>query len=116
MTTNTNTPRPTHFIVQSAHTHMPNSCWGRYCRVAVLEVEQGLDSVAMISDHARGCVRVVATWEKCHVGKTERDAASRAHRAAVEMAAELNAKAEALRAFVEAHSAGTMACLVGEGE
>lgn len=83
---------PTHFIVQTAAAQMPNSCWGVYKRVAVLEVEAGLERVSSISERARGCVRVVETWEKLNVGKTSRCAYSRALAAAQALAAELNAK------------------------
>jgi hypothetical protein len=58
------------FIIQTAAAHMPSSCkWGPYRRVAVLEVRDGVEWVAMISDRARGVVRVVATWERCNVGR-----------------------------------------------
>lgn len=70
---------------------MPNSCWGRYRRVAVLEVETGTVP-AMISGRARGVVRVVQTWEKRHVGTTDRCAYERAVAEAQELAAELNSE------------------------
>lgn len=81
---------PTHFIVQSSSAHMPQSCWGRYRRVAVLEVHAGVERVAMISQRARGVVRVVATWEKRFAGTSERCAFQRAEREAERMAAEHN--------------------------
>ena len=80
------------FIVQTAAANMPSSCKGIYRRVAVLEVEDGVTSVKMISPRARGVVRVVATWEKCHA-KGENTAFSRALADAREMAAELNTQA-----------------------
>lgn len=67
-----------HYIVQTAAACMPNSCWGTYRRVALLEVKDGVESVAMISSRARGVVRVVQTWERLNVGKTERCAYERA--------------------------------------
>ena len=84
----------THYIVQTALAKMPNSCWGTYRRVAVLEVDAVCQSVSMISDHARGCRRVVRTWERCNVGTTDRCAYAQALAAAYELAAELNAKIE----------------------
>jgi hypothetical protein len=66
------------FIVQTAAACMPSSCWGTYRRVAVLEVEDGVSQVSMISARARGVVRVVETWERRNVGSTERCAYSRA--------------------------------------
>jgi hypothetical protein len=66
------------YIIQTAATHMPNSCWGVYRRVAVLEVEPGIERVAMISDRARGVRSVVQTWEALNVGSTARCAYARA--------------------------------------
>ena len=82
---------PTHFIVQTAAAPMPNSCWGEYRRVAVLEVDANKNCVSMISERARGVKRIVRTWEKCNVGTTERCAYDRAVKAARELAASLNA-------------------------
>jgi hypothetical protein len=71
---------------------MPNSCWGTYRRVALLEVEDGVDRVAMISWRARGVICIVRTWEKLNVGITERCAFNRALAEANKMAAKLNAR------------------------
>lgn len=86
-------PTNTHYIVQTAAANMPNSCWGTYRRVAVLEVDADYDAVSMISERARGCVRVVETWERCNVGTTARCAYWRAQDAAYGLATELNAAA-----------------------
>ena len=80
------------FIVRCSAAKMPSSCWGKYRRVAVLEVEPGVERVSMISTRARGVVRVVATWEDLNVGTTERCAYAKAMRAAQSMADELNQK------------------------
>lgn len=69
---------------------MPSTCWGRYARVAVLEVEVGTHPT-MISERARGVVRIVETWEKLNVGTSERCAYQRALAEAEELAADLNA-------------------------
>ena len=62
----------TAYIVMTSTAAMPNSCWGVYRRVAVAEVEV-VDGHAvkpkMISERARGLVRLVETWEACNVGK-----------------------------------------------
>jgi hypothetical protein len=87
-TTTRSTPR---YIVQTAAAPMPNSCWGVYRRVAVLEVEPGIERVTMISDRARGVVRVVQTWEALNVGSTERCAYERALRAAATLIEHLEA-------------------------
>jgi len=101
--TTTETPTPvstpaastTTFIVMEAAACMPNSCWGRYRRIAVVEIDpaklpEGRTTPTMISDRSRGVVRVVATWERCHDGITERCAAGRARGSARAMVAELN--------------------------
>lgn len=87
MTTETTTE--TTYIVKTAAAKMPNSCWGVYRRVAVLEIMAGTEP-AMISKRARGVVRVVATWEKCNVGRTERCAYERALSEAYELVGALN--------------------------
>jgi hypothetical protein len=88
MTTATNT----HFIVQTSSAKMPQNCWGTYRNVAVLEVEEGLEWVSMISDRARGCKRVVLRYGPQHVGSTDRCAYERTLKRAEEYAARLNAE------------------------
>lgn len=78
------------YIVMTAAAAMPATCWGKYRRVAVVEVEQGAAWPAMISERARGVVRIVATWERRNVGTTERCAYARALTEAQELADKLN--------------------------
>jgi len=78
------------FIIQTAAAKMPQSCWGTYKRVAVLEVEDGVETVAMISSRARGVVEIVQTWEKLNVGSTSQCAFQKALAEAKELTAELN--------------------------
>lgn len=80
----------THYIVQDAAEKMPASCWGKYRRIAVLEVDADREHVSMISPRARGCHSIVATWEKLHVGTTDRCAYSRALVEATDLADRLN--------------------------
>mgnify|MGYP003146662474 CR=1 FL=1 len=80
----------THYITQTATAHMPTNCWGRYGKVGVLEVEDGIDRVSMISDRARGAIRVVEVWDRRNIGTTDRCAFAIACREAAELAAELN--------------------------
>ena len=84
-------PTSTHFIVQTAAAQMPGTCKWPYRRVAVLEVPLGVERASMISDRARNVVRVVATWEKCNVGRMMRSAYKLALDEATALAAELNA-------------------------
>ncbi len=76
--------------IQCAKAQRPSSCWGgaRYYRVAVLEVEPGVERVAMISERARGVVRVVRVWDRLYRGG-ERSAFARAMRDAEELVEEL---------------------------
>jgi hypothetical protein len=37
------------YIVQTAAASMPSSCWGTYRRVAVLEVEDGVERAAVFA-------------------------------------------------------------------
>ena len=90
------------YIVKTAAANMPNSCWGVYRRVAVLEVQDGVTDVAMISSRARGVINVVATWEKCNVGQTSRCAYRIALAEAQQMAADLNSAVNASDAVVNA--------------
>ena len=93
-TMTTTTSAHTACIVMTAAAQMPNSCWGKYRRVAVVEVEL-VDGAPvkpkMISARARGVVAVRATWEKLNVGHTARCAFQRAVAEAEELAAEINA-------------------------
>jgi hypothetical protein len=56
-------------------------------RIAVLEVEEGYTRVSMISERARGVIRVVKTWEHLRLGE---HGYTRARREAEGLAAELN--------------------------
>jgi hypothetical protein len=57
----------TEFIVMTAAAAMPASCRGRYGKVAVLEVEKGVWP-KMISERARGVVRIVSIRQPLHIG------------------------------------------------
>jgi hypothetical protein len=74
--------RPTQFIVMSRAAKMPSSCWGRYRRVGLVEVQPelfpaGRSEPNMLSDRARGVVRVLTTRESLHHGGA-RSASARA--------------------------------------
>ena len=80
-----------HYIVQSAAAQMPSSVKARYRKVAVLEVEDGIDRVAMISPRARGVIRIVHLRDRLNVGRQVRSAYAKALQWAEEYAKELNA-------------------------
>lgn len=70
------------YIISDASANMPNSCWGVYRRIAILELEPNWPEgkfPAMISKRAKGVKRVVRTWERLNVGKTNRCAYNRAY-------------------------------------
>ena len=59
--------RTTEFIVMTANAAMPASCKGRYGKVAVCEVEIGIRP-KMISERAKGMVRIVSLRQPLHWG------------------------------------------------
>ena len=93
-TTTTTTTTATRFVVVSSAAAMPQSCWGVYRRVGVLEVEASVDESRLTIDERRkGVVRVVTTWERLNVGTTARCAYQRALAEAEALAASLTAAA-----------------------
>src|SRR3990167_6719186 len=80
------------FIVMTASEKMPSTCWGRYGKIAVVEVEDGfVGRPKMISTRARGVVRIVSEWRKLNIGSSERCAFEVAKREAEALSLELNA-------------------------
>jgi hypothetical protein len=80
------------FIIMTASAKMPSSCKGTYRRIAVVETDlPDGEKPKMISDHAKGVVRIVETWERLNCGKTERSAYARALHEAEVMVASLEA-------------------------
>lgn len=79
------------FIVMTASAQVPASWRGIHRRVAVVELEPGFEGLpAMISERAKGVVRIVDAWEKLRVGKTARSEYARALVEAEALAAQLN--------------------------
>lgn len=68
-------------IVMTSSAHMPSSCKGRYRNVAIVQLTQEYTAKGlipkMISEHARGVLRVVRCT-KHSVGKTEKCSYQRA--------------------------------------
>jgi hypothetical protein len=87
MTTNSTTPR---FLVMTSSAKT-SAKFGRYRNVAVVETDQTTPP-KMISEHARGLVRIVWHSGARSMGKTERCAYRVALREAEEMAERLNAR------------------------
>lgn len=81
------------YIVMTSNEKMPSSCCGRYRRVAVVELEKGRTTrPAMISERARGIVRIVQEWRRLNAGTTDRCAYEVALAEAEELAYDLNSR------------------------
>ncbi len=80
-------------IVMTSSAKMPNSCWGTYRRVAVVQLNQHYTAHGlrpkMISERAKGVLRVIDLGNH-NVGKTDRCAWARKMREAQETADRLN--------------------------
>lgn len=64
-------------IISSADTSP--SGFGEYRRIGLVELDKSVDKIpTMITQRARGCSRVIETWERLNVGKTNRCAYQRA--------------------------------------
>ena len=72
----------TKLIIKISQEKMPSSCWGKYGRVAVMEMEVDAPFPAMISSRTRGCVKIHRVWNKLFWGTSERCAFRRAVEAA----------------------------------
>ena len=72
----------TKLVIKISQEKMPFSCWGRYGRVAVMEMEADAPFPAMISSRARGCVKVHKVWNKLFWGISAQCALRRAEEAA----------------------------------
>ena len=83
-----------HYQVLTASAQMPGNCWGRYSKIAVAEIDPAqvpADGIKMISNRARGVVRIIQIWDRLHHGTTERCAYRRAYREADALIAHLEA-------------------------
>lgn len=89
------------YVVKVSSAKMPNSCWGRYVHVAVLEVDADAPRIHAIDIRPHYVRRIVRVWRNCNVGKTPRCASERAECAAYELAAELSDR-RAARTMTEA--------------
>ena len=83
------------YIIMTASAAMPASCRGKYGKIALVELEPGrTEPPKMISERARGIVRIVRCWDKLNMGKTNRCA----YAVAMKEAEDLLAVAELLGA------------------
>ncbi len=80
------------YIIKVSCAKMPSSVKAPYKKIALIEVEHGVQSVKMISARARGVKRIIAVWDRRFSGKTANCAASRAIARACEMKAEYEQK------------------------
>ncbi len=61
------------YLIKTSRAKMPTSCWGgsKYYHVALLEVDDDVERVTMISPRARGVRRVVESIGPCYRGITD---------------------------------------------
>jgi Ni2+-binding GTPase involved in maturation of urease and hydrogenase len=79
------------FIVMQAAAKMPSKVKARYMRVAVVETDlPDGQTPKMISERAKGVLRIVETWERCHAGNAVNSAFARALTEAQAVADKLN--------------------------
>ena len=60
---------PKYVVVTSSDTNKGG--WGNYARVAIIETD-GVHMPTRIAERDKTCVQIVKTWNKVHVGSTER--------------------------------------------
>lgn len=79
------------FVVLTSSAHMPNSVRSAYRNVAVIETD-GINMPRRINKRDKAVVRIVALWERQHMGRNPRGntAYEVALREAFAMAARLN--------------------------
>ena len=77
------------FIVMTAAARMPGGVRAPYRRVAVVETDGTMPK--MISDRAKGVIRIVETWERLNVGRGVRSAYVQALTEAEALCKRLNA-------------------------
>ncbi len=77
------------YIVMTAASRMPSSCWGRYGKVAVVETD-GINLPKQIHPNHAAVVQIVARWDRLFWGKTEKCAFKQALQNAKIMADRLN--------------------------
>jgi hypothetical protein len=86
------------FATITASANMPNTCWGKYGRVGVVELTAaGL--VRLVADpdwqpqiRTTRYLRVISTWERCFWGSSDRCALALAEDDVAEMCADLERK------------------------
>lgn len=79
----------TKFVVMTAAAYMPNSCWGNYGKVAVVETD-GVNMPSQIHPGHKSVISIRYLADRLNKGKTSQCAFRRALARANEIAAELN--------------------------
>ena len=79
------------YVVKASMAHQPSSRKWRHnrMRVGVMEMQDDAPAPKILSERARGCLRVVRTWEDLYQGTSDRDQYSRAWKAACDLAKKL---------------------------
>jgi hypothetical protein len=69
------------YILMDKSAQMPSSCWGRYRRLAIVELTPDfVGEPKMISERARGVKRIFEERDKLHAGGGDRTAYAKAKR------------------------------------
>jgi hypothetical protein len=85
----------TEFIIIDSSAKMPSTCWGRYRRIGVLEIEAGA-RVSRIDARPRKVRRIVEIYDRLRYGATERSAYRIALAKAKALVSELEAESQEL--------------------
>mgnify|MGYP003148158255 CR=1 FL=1 len=78
------------YIVMDAQASMPASCWGKYRKVAVVELAQPGVMPKQIHPRHKTIRRIVRMWDRLYAGTTDRCAFAKAMTLAKTLASELN--------------------------
>lgn len=77
------------YVVVTSAACMPNNCWGRYGKVAVIRRRSDvMPSIIVDSKN----FDIIEVWDRLNIGSTDRCAFERAKARALRLAEELNAR------------------------
>lgn len=81
----------TEYVVKTASACMPASCWGKYGRVAIVEIEAGSGAPSRIDEREKNVVAITRLYDRLFWGTSDRCAYRRALALAGKMCEGLNA-------------------------
>ena len=77
------------YIVMTAEAKMPSKCRGKYGRIAIVETD-GINLPKQINPTHKSVIRIVRSWERLNIGKTDKCAFKKALIEANDICKELN--------------------------